>query len=242
MWVRSATKEDLDAVRDLLVETWHASYDDVYGVEKVNAITGRYHSLDALKKQPTFDLTAELKNTNLVKLNNFFKAYGKFDVSKGSMGLYTEFAAKDGKFKGYVKPIIKDLKVLSPQDKKDNLLQKVKEGAIGLAGTILKNPKEKQLATKLPIEGDFSNPSVNTWEGIWEVLKNAFIEALVPAVDNEINIQSAETAEDKDEKPGFFKRLFGSKKKREERKADDKSEKKPALHLEQYNTSNSNKK
>lgn len=51
MWVRSATKEDLDAVRDLLVKTWHASYDDVYGVEKVNAITGRYHSLDALKKQ-----------------------------------------------------------------------------------------------------------------------------------------------------------------------------------------------
>ncbi|PSH66299.1 MULTISPECIES: GNAT family N-acetyltransferase [Phyllobacterium] len=51
MWVRSATKEDLNAVRDMLVETWHATYDDVYGVEKVNAITDRYHSLDALKKQ-----------------------------------------------------------------------------------------------------------------------------------------------------------------------------------------------
>ncbi|MHC1549316.1 GNAT family N-acetyltransferase [Phyllobacterium sp. K27] len=51
MWVRSATKEDLSAVRDLLVETWHATYDDVYGVEKVNDITARYHSLEALKKQ-----------------------------------------------------------------------------------------------------------------------------------------------------------------------------------------------
>lgn len=50
MWVRSATKEDLSAVRDLLVETWHATYDDIYGVEKVNDITSRYHSLEALKK------------------------------------------------------------------------------------------------------------------------------------------------------------------------------------------------
>lgn len=51
MWVRSATKDDLSAVHDLLVETWHATYDDVYGAEKVNEITARYHSLDALKKQ-----------------------------------------------------------------------------------------------------------------------------------------------------------------------------------------------
>lgn len=51
MWVRSATKEDLNAVHDLLVETWHATYDDIYGVEKVNEITSRYHSLEALKKQ-----------------------------------------------------------------------------------------------------------------------------------------------------------------------------------------------
>ena len=49
MWIRSATKDDLATVRELLVETWHATYDDVYGVEKVNAVTNRYHSLDALK-------------------------------------------------------------------------------------------------------------------------------------------------------------------------------------------------
>ncbi|MDX7324835.1 hypothetical protein, partial [Providencia rettgeri] len=51
MWIRSATKDDLATVRELLVETWHATYDDVYGVEKVNAVINRYHSLDALKKQ-----------------------------------------------------------------------------------------------------------------------------------------------------------------------------------------------
>lgn len=68
--------------------------------------------LDALASVPTFDMNAELKNTNLPKLNAFFKAYGKFDVNKGTMGMYTEVAASENRFVGYVKPIIKDLDVI----------------------------------------------------------------------------------------------------------------------------------
>jgi ribosomal protein S18 acetylase RimI-like enzyme len=49
MFVRTAGERDLKAVRDLLVETWHATYDDIYGVEKVNQITGEWHSLAALR-------------------------------------------------------------------------------------------------------------------------------------------------------------------------------------------------
>ncbi len=187
--------------------------------------------MNALEQQPTFDMTAELENTNLPELNDFFKAYGKFDVNRGTMGLYTEFAAKDGKFKGYVKPIIKDLDVLGVEDKEDNVLQQVKEGAVGVVGSIFKNPNKKQLATKVPIEGDFGDPSVGTWEAVWEVLKNAFIEALMPSVDNEINIQSAENTTGDENKPGFFKRLFSSKKKEEKKAAEQRTN-----GLQQYNT------
>ncbi|HET6224921.1 MAG TPA: DUF748 domain-containing protein, partial [Bacteroidia bacterium] len=66
---------------------------------------------NALEKQPTFDLNADLKNVDMVALNDFFKAYANFQVETGKLGLYTEFAAKNGKFKGYVKPLIKDFKV-----------------------------------------------------------------------------------------------------------------------------------
>ncbi len=38
--------------------------------------------LNALNIQPTFDLNAELKNTNLVLLNDFLKVYGNFDVHR----------------------------------------------------------------------------------------------------------------------------------------------------------------
>jgi hypothetical protein len=180
--------------------------------------------LDGLKKQPTFDLTAEIENADLTQVNDFFKAYGKFDISAGTLGLYTEFAAADGKFKGYVKPLIKGLKVLGPEDKKDKFPQKAKEAVFGLVGKAVTNPKKKQVATKIDIEGTFKKTDVNTGEAIWELLRNAFIEALMANVDNEINIESAEAADGKVDKPGFFKRIFTSKKKREEQAEEQKKE------------------
>lgn len=49
MWVRSASEADLKAVHQLLVETWHATFDDILGVAMVDAVTTRWHSLPALK-------------------------------------------------------------------------------------------------------------------------------------------------------------------------------------------------
>ncbi|MFC6488944.1 GNAT family N-acetyltransferase [Nitratireductor sp. GCM10026969] len=49
MFVRTACAQDLPAVRALLVETWHETYDAIYGAEKVTRITDEWHSLAALK-------------------------------------------------------------------------------------------------------------------------------------------------------------------------------------------------
>ena len=48
-YVRTATEQDLPAVRQILVETWHATYDTIYGEDKVNVITASWHTLDQLK-------------------------------------------------------------------------------------------------------------------------------------------------------------------------------------------------
>ena len=48
-------------------------------------------------------------------------------------------------------------------------------------------------ATKIPIEGNFKNPHVKTLYAVWEVLRNAFIQALMPQIDNDINIHSVKT-------------------------------------------------
>jgi hypothetical protein len=171
--------------------------------------------INPLAKEPTFDLNAELLNTNLVKLNDFFKAYAKVDISHGTFGLYTEAAAKDGRFNGYVKPVIKDLKVLGKEDKHDNILRKIWEGFAGLLGNAFKNQPHDRLATKIPFEGDVHKPNTDVWYAIGEVLKNAFVRALEPSLDQDINIATVAAApkeKEKEEKKGFFRKLFGKKK------------------------------
>jgi ribosomal protein S18 acetylase RimI-like enzyme len=50
-FVRTASERDLEKVRKLLVETWHATYDALYGVEKVTQLTNSWHSVAALKSR-----------------------------------------------------------------------------------------------------------------------------------------------------------------------------------------------
>ena len=42
---------------------------------------------------------------------------------------------------------------------------------------------------------------------VWEVLRNVFIQALMPSIDNEINLKSVDAVKPED-KRGFFQRLF----------------------------------
>jgi ribosomal protein S18 acetylase RimI-like enzyme len=49
--IRRVTIADIPAVRVALIEAWHATYDDIYGPDKVRDITTRWHSLVALAAQ-----------------------------------------------------------------------------------------------------------------------------------------------------------------------------------------------
>ncbi|HDZ72963.1 MAG TPA: GNAT family N-acetyltransferase [Aurantimonas coralicida] len=48
-FIRTAGLRDLQAISDLLRETWHATYDDIYGAVRVSELTASWHSVDALK-------------------------------------------------------------------------------------------------------------------------------------------------------------------------------------------------
>ena len=148
--------------------------------------------INPLAEKPTFDLNADLKNTNLVKLNDFFEAYAKIDVNKGQFGMYTEVASKQAKFTGYVKPIIKDLEVAGKEDRDDNLFRKLWEGFVDVVGEVLENQPKDQVATKIPFEGRLDNPDTNIWITIINILQNAFIQAIQPSIDNEISIGSVD--------------------------------------------------
>ena len=58
--IREANVADLPAVRALLVETWHDTYDALIGVEKVTEITNSWHSVENLARQLTMPETSFL--------------------------------------------------------------------------------------------------------------------------------------------------------------------------------------
>lgn len=51
MWVRTASLDDLETVSSMLTETWHDTYDQIYGHEKVAELTSQWHSIPALKQR-----------------------------------------------------------------------------------------------------------------------------------------------------------------------------------------------
>lgn len=174
--------------------------------------------LNAFEKQPTFDLNGGLESIEMRNLNPFFKKYGKFEVEKGTFAMYTEFAAKDGAFNGYVKPMIKEMDV----DKKGNLAQLAWQSVVQGVDNLLENNKTDKVATKLPVKGRFDQPNTGLWTAISYVLRNAFVFALRPSIDNTIDIGKVEA---EPQKKTFLQKVFGKKDKDSKDKKKEKKDK-----------------
>ena len=50
-FIRTASERDIEPVRSLLMKTWHATYDPIYGTDKVNDMIALWHTPQALKER-----------------------------------------------------------------------------------------------------------------------------------------------------------------------------------------------
>lgn len=149
--------------------------------------------IDPMAKEPTYQVTAQLTNVDLTALNDFLKAYGKFDVERGQFGLYTSVASKDGNYDGYVKVFFDKLKVFAwEKEKKKDAAQIFWEAIVGTLTTALKNQPKDSLAMRVPISGSYNGTKVGTWTAISTLLRNAFVRALVPKIDEKETVQGVE--------------------------------------------------
>lgn len=148
---------------------------------------------DPIAPKPTFELTGQVTNVNLVTLNSFLRAYGKFDVARGDFALFTSFASRDGDYDGYCKVFFKNLKVFNwGEDKRKDVLEIFWKAIVGTLTTAFKNQPHDVLATKIPISGTLGKTDVHLWPTIATLLRNAFIKSLVPAVDEHMTLEKVE--------------------------------------------------
>jgi len=134
-----------------------------------------------------FDLDVAVENASLPALNDLLRAYGKLDVAKGTFSIYSEVRVKNGRIVGYVKPLVKDVKVYDPkQDKKKPVLKKLYEKVVGGLAKVLKNRPRKEVATVADISGPLDDPDTSTWKIIVRLVSNAFVKAILPGFERQI--------------------------------------------------------
>lgn len=137
--------------------------------------------LNPTARQPDFRLTLAVEKLALKDVNPLLRSEYGVDVESGTFDLYVEAEAKDGGFKGYVKPFIDGLKMHGKKDK--SALKVIKEAVVGAVAAVLKNKDTEAVASKVPFEGRFEDPKVGVWAAVIAVLRNAFVKALGPSFD-----------------------------------------------------------
>jgi hypothetical protein len=137
-------------------------------------------------KGPDFDLLLKLEETDMTTMNPLLRQYGKFDVVEGKFSLYSELHGKGGLVTGYVKPLFRDVKAYDPtQDQDKSFTKKLYERLVNGATKILKNFPREEVATKVDVAGQIDQPQTSVLQAIGNLLRNAFIQAILPGLERE---------------------------------------------------------
>lgn len=138
-------------------------------------------------KNPDFDLNLAIVDTQMKPMSDLFRAYGNFDIRQGLFSFYTELTIKNNMINGYVKPLFKDLEVDDLRTgKQKNLFHRTYIAIVKGLTKLLENPETKQVATEATISGPVGGKKTNTWQVIVNLIRNAFIQAILPGFEREV--------------------------------------------------------
>lgn len=148
-----------------------------------------------LAKQPTLDVDLSLEGARLVDVNPWLEEFLNVDAEKGEFSLYAELAAAEGRFEGYIKPILQDPEIFRIDEPSSGPLQKVWEALVGLVGGILENPEEDQVATQIPYAGELQNPDAELLPAVVNLLRNAFVAAFTHSLEGSVSLEDVASSE-----------------------------------------------
>ena len=142
--------------------------------------------LDPFSYDPTFHLGLRLLALDMTQINDLTKSYAGFDIKRGRLDLVMEVDAKEGVLQGYVKPLFRNMVVfdLVKDVQNDNVFQVFWTAIVGTATAILTNYNRDQFGTVIPFTGDMKGPQPDFLATVGNVLRNAFIRAYLPRMEN----------------------------------------------------------
>ena len=183
---------DLDIVAGNLEDPAHL------GVERAGRIEARgrfekagyvilHATVDKHATEPSFNGDLIVRGVDLKEWNDFLRAYANVDAESGELNLYGELEAKNGRFRGYAKPFLKDVELLGWDEKlaKQSPLKTAWEGIVSGLLEVFKNHSEDDIASRIPITGSVK-PRGEFWPALGSALSNAWIEALKPRLEHSV--------------------------------------------------------
>ena len=150
-----------------------------------------------LKEIPDFDYNLGFEDVNLISLNPLAKYYTGMDFEKGTISIYSEMAMKDQTFEGYIKPLVKEMRIFNWKEDNRPLGQWIKEFFSEGIQEIFENQKKQQFATRVPIQGQLDNINTNIWLTVFNSFKNAYIKAFEYKLDKSIDFKDLQAKTEK---------------------------------------------
>ena len=147
-------------------------------------------------QQPTFDVNMSLQGAPLVEANPWLEEFLNVDAEQGEFSMYAELAAADGRFKGYIKPLLENVEIFRLDEPASGPLQKAWEALVDLVGEILTNPEEDQVATQIPFEGDIESPDAGILAAAMNLLRNAFVAAFTHSLEGSVSLEDVEAGDE----------------------------------------------
>lgn len=141
-------------------------------------------SFDPFTDWEDFELRLRTTGIELTRLNDFSRAYGKFDFVGGTGDLVMEVEARKSQLSGYIKPLLHNVEVfdwkqdVEAEDK--GFLRGLWEAIVGGSQTVLKNQRKDQFATRIELSGSIKDRDISPFQAFWAILRNAFVQAFTP--------------------------------------------------------------
>lgn len=136
---------------------------------------------------PDFDISVRLNGVQARMLNDVLHAHGNIDVADGELSVYSQIKVKQGRIRGYVKPLIRRLNVYDrDQDRGKGALHTLYEGALDVATAALENDERDEVGTKVEVKGDVRQAQIDTWQATSSLIRNAFVEIVLPTFERPI--------------------------------------------------------
>lgn len=157
-------------------------------------------ALEPFEDEPTFEAKSHI-TADLEELNDFLKAYLSVEADGGTLDVYLEGAAAQGKFKGYAKPLMGGIDAGELDNETGGPLEIIKGSLVQASAALFKNREKNDVATKVTFEGTFDDPGIDILGAVINFFRNAFLEGILPGFDGSAEVTERGRLVDEEGKP-----------------------------------------